>query len=265
MVSYAALEQLKYSIDNDPALEVYSSVLRTLDAFGRMMNNLKTNLIHFNKKFKRSELKFYHESTTFGIQNLYKSGHFDSAMSVPIPSGMKVSYLEATQVITELYHTLNIEDTLSKLTAYFTGDHVESPEDLAKEIDRVTRNELQERLRHIFVADKTVEVPASKVFKNLAEVKEVDNLILQFDAVFKMVPLICNKIDFIDKEIDTVVTNLEQQKGQLDRKYVEALHTLVLTAAVQFDAFGTLLAESQRIEHNFVIVLQRLVRAAARF
>ena len=261
-ISYAALEQLKYTIDEDPALEAYNTVHRILDTFGRILSNINTNFTHFNKKFKRSELKFFHNSKVLGLKNLYKTRYFDPNLSIPIPSGMKVSYLQAVETIVKLFKQINIAETLYHLERFqkFADINID---DVIKDINKVTKDQVQDDLRTIFSSDKTMEVPLSKVITNLNQVKEIDNYILEYETIFQKVPEYQLKINNIEKNIDILITDMEHNKARLDHNYVRKLHELVSVTAVQIDMFGVVLAEAQRIEHNFVIVLQRLVQAAA--
>jgi hypothetical protein len=262
-ISYVALEQLDLTIQDSEALEAYTFIHRILDTFGRILSNIKTNLVHFNKKFKRSELKFLHDSKHFAIDNLYRSKHFNKSLMVPMPSGMKVSYLHAVDALEDLLKKLDIEGTADRLIHYFQNESLSEPNAVAREISKLTKVELQKGVTSLFSNEKTHDVPLVSVIGTFEEIHEIDQKILKFEETFHKVGSICAKLDQIETEIDQRVTALENNRTHADRSYITALHDLVRTAAFQFDAFGVLIHHEQTIEHNFVLVMQKLIAEAA--
>lgn len=262
-VSYVALEQLNLSIQNQPATEAYNFIHRILDLLGRITFNVKAHLDGFNKEFKRSELRFYHESKHFAYANLVKTKYFDKDLMVPIPSGMKVPYLQAVNTIDALFKQLDIQSTVDILITYFKAETAEKPKDITNKISKLTKEQLEKELRVVFSSEKTTDVKLHTVISNIQDVFIVDKKILDLEPEFKQVETTCQKLGILEKLIDDVVTKLEKD-ATLDYVYVRSLQVLVRTAAFQFDAYGVLLAEAQRIEHNFVILLNKLVTEAAR-
>lgn len=264
-VSYFALEQLDCPITHSEAIESFDFALRLFDGFARILNNFKTSLVGFNKKFKRSELLTYHESHILLLNQFFKHQQFNIDLSIPIPSGMKVGYLQATTIVEELYKTLAIENTITTLQAYLsavnTAGHLLPAEDTTKAIARVTKDSVETSLRHIFTADKTLEVPLNTVISSFDELIAIDKHILGYNAIFQKAESICNDLDKIEKIIDTLVTSLEQQKTPVDKVAVRSLYKLVMTASVQLDMLGVVYESMQRIEHNFVLVIRRLLEA----
>lgn len=261
-VSYIALEHLEESIELSDATEVYQFVLRTFDTFTRIINNFKTSLKGFNRNFKRSELLAYHESHPFMINQFFKTQQFNLDLSVPIPSGMKVTYLHATTILETLYSTLDINSTITALQFYFSevqAGRFPVTEDTTKLISKISKNDVEKTLRDIFNANKTMEVPLRSVIPSFDELIVVDHHILGYDTIFKNVETVCSALDVIEKIIDTHVTSIETQTTPIDKVAVRALYQLVHTASVQLDMFGVILTELQRVEHNFVICLRRLV------
>jgi len=124
-------------------------------------------------------------------------------------------------------------------------------------------NELETKLRSVFSSEKTLDVPLGKVIENFQQVKTIDDRLLGAESIFKQVPVLCSKLDLIEKAIDKIVTDLETKKD-IDRAYVKSLHGLVRTTANIFDFFGVCIAELFRVEHNFVLVLEKLVNEAAK-
>ena len=263
IISYASLEQLHLSIENSSSLEAYTFIHRIYDNFSRILTNIRTTIFSFNKNFKRSELKFFHEAKTLGVANLFKSRYLDMQVMVPIPSGMKVPYLTAVDTLDRLLTELNINDTLDILLEYFKStDQKEDPRIIANKINHLTKERLEKELRVVFSANKTGEVPLNKVIASLEEVKDLDTKILKYGQIFQQTTEVCKKIDILEAEIDREVSALETST-ELDKNYVKNLYTLVRAAAVALDSYGVILAECQRVEHNFVLVLNKLILAAA--
>ena len=77
--------------------------------------------------------------------------------------------------------------------------------------------------------------------------------------MFQNVDPIAKSLDRIEVIIDELITTFEKQPNSIDRKQIQALYKLIMTASVQLDMFGVIIAEQQRLEHNFVIVLKTLV------
>jgi hypothetical protein len=258
-ISYAALEQLERNIDYCEAMEYYTFIHRLFDAFGRLISNIKTELLNFNKKFKRSELQFYHDSKRFAIANLVKTKYFDKDLMVPIPSGMKVPYIKAVDVINKLFNELDINNTIHELIEYLnTSSDKKSTANTIRKISKMTKLHLEVQLRSVFSNEKTIDVPLHTVISNFNEVLELDKKILDYETIFKQVPEFCEKITLIETLVDKIVTELEH-KDHVDRNYIKSLHTLIKTAAVQLDSLGVILIEMSRVEHNFVLVLNKLV------
>lgn len=257
-----ALEQLGRTIDYNDATEAIGFITKTLDIFMRMINNFRTSIVGIRKSVKRSELKTYHDSHILAINKLFKSRYFDSSLSVPIPYGMKVPYLQATEIVNDLYKKLDIESTIKVLSEYFssiTGENRFSTADrVTTSISHITHEDLEQILRQVFTNDKTLEVKLGEVFASFDEILLVDKYILYYDIVFQKVERLCNELDRIERIVDVVVSNLEKQTV-VDKTEVQSLYQLVRTAGVQLDAFGVILDSMQRIEHNFVICLRRLV------
>ena len=260
-----ALEQLGRTHYYSDATEAVGFLTRILDVFTRMVNNFRTVLKGLRYKFKRSELRAYHDSHVHAYNHFVTLRYFDPSLSVPIPSGMKVSYLRATETLDSLYATLKIEDTIKSLLDYFTAvskvGRILPPETTTTTINRLTRDGTEKTLQQIFTADKTLEVSLNTVISSFEEVVSVDNHILRYEVLFQKVDGICNDLDKIERLIDSIITGLEQQKTT-DKTEVQSLYKLVYTASVQLDMFGVILAEMQRVEHNFVMVLRRLVEAS---
>lgn len=260
-----ALEQLGRTLPYSEATEALGFIVKIFDVFMRLLNNFKTSLSVLRRNFKRSELRAYHESHVFAYKNFLNEKKFNSSLSIPIPFGMKVTYLQATTILEDLYKTLDIESTVKSLSLYFTNvsktGQITPSEDLRLSINHLTRESTEKTLQQVFSNDRTLEVTLGSMFSSFQEILTVDQHILGYEAIFQRVEFICAELDKIEKIIDIVVTNLEKQNTP-DKVQVQGLYQLVRTASIQLDMFGVILDMFQRIEHNFVIVLRRLVESS---
>jgi hypothetical protein len=264
-VSYIALEQLDSTLAHSDAQEAFGFAVRVVDAFARVVNNFKTGLTGFRKAFKRSELKAYHDSHQLAVRQFFKTRRFDPTLSVPIPSGMKVGYLQATTVLEALYTKLDIDDTMTALQVYFAdvdkAGHLLPAEMTTARVSRLSKVDVETALRAVFTADKTLEVPAGTVIGSFDELLDIDRRILTYDPIFRHVEAVCTALDAVEKQIDALVTSLEKQAAPIDKSAVQSLYRLVRAASEALDMLGIILAECQRVEHNFVIAFRRLVGA----
>jgi hypothetical protein len=262
-VSYIALEHFERRFTASDATEAFGFAVRLFDTFTRLLRNLKITLLGMNKTFKRSELKAYHDGHTLALRDFFKTRTLDYTRLVPIPSGMKVSYADAVSTLDGLYQTLSIDTTISTLLHDFQqmGTAPKDPRTTTKEINRLSKAQVETTLRRLFSTEKTLDVPLGSVIASFETLVRLDQEILGYDAIFQHVPTICADIDKIEIAIDQVVTSLEKQ-STIDKAYIAALYQLVRTASVQLDLFGVILAELQRVEHNFVVLLKSLVADA---
>jgi hypothetical protein len=262
-ISYVGLEQLGVAIDHGEASEGFSFLVRIFDVFTRLVNNFKTSLLGFRRAFKRSELREFHESHRMAINQFFQTATLNINQQVPIPSGMKVSYLRAATELLKLYQLINIQATIAELLAYFAevdqSGHPLPAAATIKKISCVSKDGVEAELRLLFTADKTLTVPVHTVISTFSELVMVDQHVAAFEPIFQGVERISADLDEIEKAIDHLVTSLETQRGQIDRGTVQSLYQLVRTASVQLDMYGVVLAEMQRVEHNFVLVLRRLM------
>lgn len=256
--TYVALEHLQYELDDEAALEAYLFAHRALDTFGRLLSNLKTNLQHFNKKFKRSELAFFHDARRLLILHLDKLSYFDEKLLVPKPSGMHSTYLYATTTLDALYTRIDILKSAELLKKYFEETVLADPEHITMQINRITIPELSKTLNTVFDDQKTEEVALGAVVKNYAEVKLLDRHILAFETYYRQAEKVVALLQLVEAAIDKHTQRLEAQRQAIDRKFLVDLHSLVRASAVQFDAYGVVLAEMQRVEHNFVMLYKKL-------
>ena len=155
-----ALEHLGRVVDYTGALEEIGFISKIFDIFMRYVNNFKTSILGILKNFKRSELKAYHESHILALNDFFKERLLDKALHIPIPSGMKVSYIRAAEELDALYKRLNIKDTISTIENYLDiivrMNKIPPAENIINMLNKLSREETEDRLRKIFTADKAM-------------------------------------------------------------------------------------------------------------
>ena len=260
-----ALEQLNRSLPYVEATEATSFIIKTLDFLIRHTNNFKTTMFNIHKSFKRSELKTYCESHVFAYNKFLTSGYFDPSLLVPIPYGMKTSYHSAMITIDGLYRKLDINTTIKILYNYFhevekTGQILQA-EEITRSIHKLDKEQTEIELRKVFTNDRTLEVKLGSVFTSHDMVITVGKHILGYNTIFKQLENIYSDLSSIEKIIDKIITELENKRDLRDMISIHSLYQLVKTASIQIDLFGVILGEMQRLEHNYVVVLRRLVEA----
>lgn len=245
------------------SLEALGFFSRLLDRFSRIINNTIANLKSLSVTFKRSELRFYHETHPRELADFMRNARLDPNLYVPIPTGMRVSYRNAVETLTQLYTTLQIKTTVAALRSYIhLSDHDRLAQTLrvAQSIDHLTQEATQTALQRVFTSDHTLEVPLSQVIASRDDLKTVNAGILTFESNFNSVEGIVTQLQDIERGLDAQISNLEAQTKRNPQEIHDLLR-LVRTASVQFDMLGVLLHEMQRVEHNFVHVLKKLLTA----
>lgn len=272
-VSYAALEAYGREIE---ALELYGDVpgmeagifTSIIDGFLRITRNLFLQLTSFGKSFKRSELKAYLDGHQFatskvlqnGVPNMYN-------LMVPKPTGMKVTYSVATEVVMGLYTKLAIGDSVKQMLDYCktvnaindTYKLVEYTKHTTKAISKLSKDEVEKALRPLFNTNKTQDVKFSEVYADLKDFQQVTTSLLELDTIFKDVSTISQQVQLLNTQLSDLLDALESG-GNKDRAFLKALYEFVWTAAVQLDMYGVILDRFQVLEHNHVLALAVLVK-----
>lgn len=255
-----ALEQLSLMIQEDvPSVELYTIAHRLLDNLSRLLSNLKLNIKRTKGNFKRSELVFFHDSKGLLFKHLKSTKYFNSHLEVDIPSGMMVGYNQAVTVLNLLYKQINIESTTKVLVDYFNKNELSDPHSIVTKIDHITIDDLKSKLDRIFSNKKTDTVPLMSVIESHDTLLKIDEEILKWEDLFKESNHLYKLFEDLDKAIDKHINKLEDNK-EIDKEFITELHLLVKTAAIQFDSYGVVLHEMQRVEHNFVLVLNKLTK-----
>ncbi|CAM6000861.1 unnamed protein product [Sphagnum balticum] len=190
---------------------------------------------------------------------------------VPIPHQFNTTYSSAISIINDDLRKLDIEKTVDLFWVYLSelddllkggkvSEAVTSTKKTKHEIDKVSRDDLNSSFGKMFSTDQTKEyLPFKEVIGTYKDIERINWHILAYEALFRVVSTICQKIDRIEKKVTLIITTLESNKNP-DLALVKAFHDLVYAFAVQCDALGVVLHHIQRIEHNWVLALDKLTK-----
>ena len=262
--------------DSDFAVEGLGIMTKIFDLFGRVLNNFKHNTLSLFKTVKRSELRAYVESHASSLKTLARQpDRIDlRTVQVPVPDGMAVPYKTATDVLLALYEQCRTQEVLALMTALLTKHQTLDPTQwpsLTGEIVRASiaaehihKETVQSELRKVFVAQQHGrEHPAVNVMgAAVTDINALTHQMLQFETIYEATAVVHAGMVKLDKVIDALVAAARMSSDTVSRSYLQQLADLVRVAAVQFDMHGVIIAEMQRVEHNYTIGLARVVGAA---
>lgn len=276
VVSYTALNvhgaALETYQDGDlvPGEESMRIIYTIVDAFSRILNNIKTYVLYGFKNFKRSDLRAYVDSHSSSVRNFMRLSVVDfKDVMIPIPHGMESSYLPPTRTVAAQLQLLDIDSVIKKTLDYLELYEKRTVDEYAQltpetsfatsQCAKLTRDDVEKSLRKFFTNrhdDK--EKKAGEVIGSMKELKQLHDGVMFFEAdYFRAVNHIKN-ITLIERKVDAIITRLKSMRS-VDVAYIRALHRFVHTIAVQLDMFGVLLDTAQRIERNYVLSLHAIV------
>jgi len=258
---------------DEQALESIRLFTSMADMLIRLTNNFKVNVVSLFKSFKRSELRMYKESHAITSRQLLASTAIDlHTYQVVIPEGMKVPYSDASKKLLDMISKIELNRLTKSAFVYlnlFTNRTPDEYRNLTKEtvlaidqINMVTKADVEKTLNTIFESrpNSNKIVKCSDVIRNMKELNFVFNEILKFELVYVELSSKIKEIENIEAKVGAVVKRIQNVQF-LDQKFLELFHTFVYTLAVQFDMYGAIIHEMQRVEHNFVLSFDVLMNA----
>lgn len=262
--------------DGDFAIEGLGLMTRVFDLFGRVLNNFKHNTLSLFKTIKRSELRAYIESHASSLKTLIRQPERIDlrTVQVPVPDGMIVPYATATAALLELYDKCRTREVLALMTDLLVRHCTLDPTQwhtLTSEIARasiaaehISKEIVQTELRKIFAAQHHGrEYPANRIMgATVQEISALTDMMLRFEPIYEETATIHVGVIKLDKTVDTIVSMARSGSDTVSRVYLQQLADLIRVAAVQFDMHGVIIAEMQRVEHNYTLGLARVVAAA---
>lgn len=268
-----ALELMQSDIDALPdgvvsAEEALAILSPLFDVFGRLFYNAKVALTKGFSGFRRSELRAYHESHKHSLKPLLNNAALFIDYKVASPRGMTATYHETATVITDLFAKVDIKDTvkdslvflmtLNNIDTKTLKDKVDAISKLATHINKVTRASVESELGRVFKTSNQLEdVSGTKVFGSSIGVTKAFEAILGFEHHYDQAQKMLKETDRIDAQLAEIITVL-RSAGDVDTRFLKAMHSFVYNLAVQIDMYGALLAVCQNVEHAFVHALHRV-------
>lgn len=234
------------------------------------MCHLSTTYLRFGfKDYKRGELSAYVDSNRATMIFYGKSGNLTGRLrddfKVHKPEGMKGTYAEAIQSITDFYVAIRMAPRSVEMLNYakelgaVINDKVKLSNHIAsgnKMFDMKEINKTYDATSKIFTTKQNTELP---YFKDVCV--SVDNLL---DVVYKVVNF--------DNELRSVATIHDNMKkleacivdisngnlDNVDKKQVQQIGEIVKLFALTFDKYATICNDVNRLNHNLVLTLRLL-------
>lgn len=256
--------------DGQPALEGVGIIGKTVDLFSRFLFNFKTEVFGLLSKFKRSELRAYHESNPMKVRDVFLRVEKMnlSEFMVPVPDGMHGTYAQAVSLLTKLLAESQIEHTVSVLRnaldiftrVNYTHPDAEDVADLQQyttELQCLSREDVQKRLGTVFTENRFTEARANSAFGNPREVMSVDAILLKSEKVFKAAMRTAGNAGQLEGKYSAIIDRVSRGKN-MDVNFLRLFEAFLRQAALQLDLYGVIVHELLRVEHNFTLALQRI-------
>ena len=274
--SISALES--YNDCDIPAQEAIGAFTKIMDLVGRLVHNFSTTLTGLFKDVKRSQLRAYLESHTASMREVYRQDDRlnMSTIKIPVPDGMVSTYAAACDTLNSQYGGLQTRMVLITLETILQKHLSLDPTQWASltgiitqasvTIDHAKQENVQAALRKVFVGNQHSQerTVADVVGKTMTDVRTVADNVLKFESAYRDASASHGDLRKLDQLIGKVVDKAKTSGGDLPRDYLQQLADLIRVAAVQFDMHGVIMAEMQRVEHNFTIGIARIVDAVRR-
>lgn len=269
------LEQFKAKPSDVSAEEALGFIIKTFDVIRRTVSNVRVSIFKAFSDFKQSELQVFDHSRPLAIRSLLKQTTFPlDNILVPIPLGMKVPYHQAAITLSGWATKIDLGKVSTQLVTYFdqvlmdarknSTQHLTVPElnSLEKSISVYQHKDVEAVLRSLFNADGPDEVKAGSVFMKFADFKDTyAHLLTVYPPIFHKTVGLAKTLDTVDARINQLVVELRRAPPGVG--VLDALYRTVMTAAQQYDLYAAIVHEMQRVEHNFALVANKLVRIHA--
>ena len=260
----------------DVATESVGSVITNAlvyiaDCIIKLLNNFKTTIFKFYKTLKRTELRYYVESNTLKLKQILSVPYTDMAdIEVDIPRGMVKPYKVTTNNLIEILTVLDMknrsEGFLSKIMDL--EQRVTSNSDLtqSKKLGQVEdisiiKKTYNEATKCFNTNDRTLKKKFSKVFEDDNCFEDSLNLLLNSETFDYEVSTINNNLEKCSEHMLNIVDFVKKNKTDLVKSDILDLSNSAMTIAKLFDMYGSCILDKQKVEHNFVLVLNAIKRA----
>jgi len=256
--------------DGQPALEGVGIIGKTVDLFSRFLFNFKTEVFGLLSKFKRSELRAYHESNPMKVRDVFSRVEKMnlSEFMVPVPDGMRGTYAQAVSILNQLLAESQIENTVSVLRnavdlfarVNYTNPDAADVADLGRyttALQCLSREDVQKRLGVVFTENRFTEARANSAFGNPRDVIAVDTILLKSEKIFRTAMRTAGDAGQLEGKYSTIIDRVSRGKN-MDVGFLRLFETFLRQAALQLDLYGVIVHEMLRVEHNFTLALQRI-------
>lgn len=247
-------------------------VVGVVDVFLRIGHTVKTNMVKFSQKLKRSELRYFSESNMMKVAKVEDTAYAKFVSSkVYAPTGMVGPYLPAVDNVADIYTKLALVDTIIPLT-----DKLCRVERMLRDSDNTVPAIFTElassvKLRKaalsgaldkndkLFTTKHTQDrIAFEKLYTSMPEFKSVRSRLIELEPNLKATADIAKVLDTTDGSLTSLVEYLNGMYSDMDRRFVEDLITIIDYVGVGFDTQGKLSLQQMTLEHNHVLTIQSL-------
>lgn len=249
-------------------------VVGVVDIFLRIGNTIKTDLIKFNQKLKRSELRYFSESNMLKVAKVEDTPYATFVSSkVYAPTGMVGTYINAVDNIADVYVKLALTDTIIPLTeklccvermlqdsdnatpALFTDLATSVKTRKVLLVSALAAND------KIFTTKHTQDkVAFESVYSNMPEFKAVRSRLIELESNLKATANLAKVLENTDSSLTSLTTYLSNMTGDIDKAFINNLITIIEYVGMGFDTQGKVTLQQMSLEHNHVLNIQSLYK-----
>lgn len=257
-----------YRCGNMPYAALENIIVNALagigNTFGHILALLKTKILRGFSSFQRSELTAYVQSNKITIMRLYGVSHWElkDTFIVEIPKGMKGTYLNAINALSDYLNTLNMErlskgmvDTLQSITYDMKKQNPEFSQHvtIANNLIDKSCNDKFQKLSTIFTEDNNSSCKFGQVFET-DELKPVVEKCIDMDIHFRCAAAVNGRIGTIEKEVNSIIA----EGSKINPDQADSLSKIIRVFAETFDTYGITLTDLSRVNHNLYFMLTQM-------
>lgn len=237
---------------------------------GHVVNLAATGLFRGWRDFKRSELEEFCDSNVFSVKAIY-AGDYNLVrdMKVDLPIGMKGTYQNAVDVLTDYLNYLDMSarsKELGKLMLTIYDDVKDGDINMSRHTATVNQKLIPqdvrtrfEKLNKIFTDDKNDTDTFGKQFSSMTAYRSLIQKVLSADSYLRAVSGVYSNLEWINSIVCNAVALYEKKKDDPGvKENAKQLVTIVKAVAELFDTYSICVNDLSRIGHNLTLVMMRL-------
>lgn len=267
------IKELEGMVDGQEAafaVRVFTSVF---DSFLGVFNNFKAVATSPFTSAIRSELKAYVESNRLKVKQVHGLQYTDVAnIDMPIPRGMKTSYVDMVSIIYESMKKLDMINRMKIASESIKRIHdaIAANKGIDSEVqqaftsfDPKTKAAIAVRMRKVQdTKDAFIKEPFSKVFASMGDFTSASEDLLMLTQLYHDTQHVHKYLERIEEYVENIIEMLtDNNDANITKQNIKDLGNITHLYASVFDMYGQVMICFHRVDHNFVECYKTLMKA----